>query len=154
MLTSNIFIKCFLGLGLRSSLTWHVKIHDFESIPKTKNKEPSMFWDIIEVGICNISTNEAFYAEKSSILRISYTKSEIVSFILNWHIVLVLLTLIMDTFTSNIFIPPSFLPLYISFPPSDGTDGTFFGFIVMLGCNKTVILGWVVTKIIPLKNVC
>ena len=107
-----------LGLGLRSSLTWHVKIHDFESIPKTKNKESSMFWDIIGVGICNISTNEAFYAEKSSILRISYTKSEIVSFILNWHNMLFLLTLIMDLFTSNIFIPPSFLPLYISFPPS------------------------------------
>ena len=59
-----------LWLGLRSSLTWHVKIHDFESIPKTKNKESSMFWDIIGVGIWNISTNEAFYAEKSSILRI------------------------------------------------------------------------------------
>ena len=55
-----------LRLGLRSSL----KIHDFESIPKTKNKESSMFWDIIGVGIWNISTNEAFYAEKSSILRI------------------------------------------------------------------------------------
>ena len=113
-----MYINIHIWLGLRSSLTWHVKIHDFESIPKTKNKESSMFWDIIGVGICNISTNEAFYAEKSSILRISYTKSEIVSFILNWHIVLVLLTLIMDIFTSNIFIPPSFLPLYISFPPS------------------------------------
>ena len=38
-----------LRLGVRSSLTLHVKIGDFQSVQKTKKKYFYMFWDIIRL---------------------------------------------------------------------------------------------------------